>query len=52
VLHVPVGPDGTAHLQLAAWGAFTIGVIADGGKTELELDLAEVPGFPEVFKNR
>lgn len=52
VLHVPVGPDGTAHLQLAAWGAFTVGAIADGGKTELELDLAEDPNFPALFKGR
>ncbi len=52
ILHVPVGPDGTAHLQIPAWGAFTVGVIADGGKTELELDLAENPNFPEVFRKR
>jgi hypothetical protein len=44
--------DGRAGLSLTAWGAFTVGVLADGGQTTLELDLAEDPSFPAVFRSR
>lgn len=50
---VPVQPhDGHAELKLAVWGAFTVGVVADGGRTRLELDLSENPRFPETFRSR
>jgi Mrp family chromosome partitioning ATPase len=48
---VPV-TDETAWLKVAAWGAFTVGAEADGGETKLELDLAELPDAPDVFKSR
>lgn len=55
-LLTPVVPvkvkDGRAALTLTAWGAFTVGVLADGGRTRLELDLAEDTSFPEVFRSR
>lgn len=40
---------GQAPVRLYAYGAFTVGVLADGGKTELELDLTTVEGAPEAF---
>lgn len=36
-----VNGQGEAVLQLVAWGAFTVGVVADNGATMLELDLAD-----------
>lgn len=42
--------DGCASLELISYGSFTIGAYADMGKTELELDLAELPGVSEYFK--
>lgn len=47
---VAVTPGGTADLALTAWGAFTVGAIADNGATKLELDLAELPAAPAEFK--
>jgi hypothetical protein len=44
--------DGKASLKLGAWGAFTVGVLADGGRTRLELDLAKLPDAPQRFKER
>jgi hypothetical protein len=41
-----------AVLKLPAWGAFTIGASADGGRTRLELDLAQLPDAPELFRSR
>lgn len=49
---VPIGPDGTATLTIVAWGAFTVGALADAGKTKLELDLAAHPEAPEPFRSR
>lgn len=43
---------GRATLTLAAWGAFTVGAEVDDGATQLELDLATIPGVPEVFARR
>ncbi|KAA9325010.1 pYEATS domain-containing protein [Adhaeribacter soli] len=43
--------DGKAALDLTTFGAFTVGVIADGGETKLELDLKELPDAPLEFKN-
>jgi len=44
--------DGKAVLEFSAWGAFTVGVRADNGETQLELDLAELPGAPEAFREQ
>lgn len=46
--------NGEASLVLRAWGAFTIGAIADGGKTMLELDLAKSPNViaPAEWRGR
>ena len=44
--------DGIAELRLRAWGAFTVGVIADDGETKLELDLADDKRFPSLFRSR
>jgi len=41
-----------AELRLRAWGAFTVGVLADNGETRLELDLAENREFPALFRSR
>jgi hypothetical protein len=49
---VTVGPSGVAELTLTAWGAFTVGALADGGRTKLELDLAELATAPDDFKSR
>jgi pYEATS domain-containing protein involved in immunity/TIR domain-containing protein len=48
---VPV-QDGRAVLRQRAWGAYTVGVAADGGQTRLELNLAELPDAPELFRAR
>lgn len=42
--------DGVARLNLTAWGAFTVGALADGGATKLELDLAKHPDADAEFK--
>lgn len=42
--------NGIARLTVAAYGAFTVGAIADGGKTPLELNLAELESAPEKFR--
>jgi hypothetical protein len=39
-------------LKLTAWGAFTVGVLADEGRTKLELDLSELEDAPEDFRSR
>jgi len=44
--------DGAAILQIGAWGAFTLGAVADGGRTVLELDLAELSTAPQKFRER
>lgn len=44
--------EGVATLQIKAWGAFTVGVLADGGATRLELDLAELESAPILFRSR
>jgi hypothetical protein len=40
---------GEARIRLYAYGAFTVGALADDGETELELDLSEIEGAPELF---
>lgn len=42
--------NGKATLSLVAFGAFTVGVEADGGKTRLELDLSELADAPKGFR--
>lgn len=44
--------EGKAKLNLIAYGSFTVGVVCDDGKTKLELDLAELPNVPKLFKER
>jgi hypothetical protein len=46
-----VSKNGIAELNLVAYGAFTVGARTEDGTT-LELDLAQIPEAPEVFKNR
>lgn len=43
---------GRAEIRLRAWGAFTVGVLADDGATRLELDLADNKEFPTLFRSR
>lgn len=49
---VSVDSNGNAELNLTAWGAFTVGAIADNGATRLELDLSELKDAPFDFRNR
>jgi len=44
--------EGQARLEINGYGAFTVGIEADGGDTELEFDLAEVNDFPQWFRER
>ncbi len=44
--------DGRAVLRMQGWGAFTVGVEVDRGRTTLELDLAQDPSLPEDFRAR
>lgn len=46
-------PDGKAmDDEIVSFGAFTVGAVADQGRTLLELDLAEQPEFPKQFRER
>lgn len=40
-----------AELELYSYGSFTVGAFVDKGNTELELNLAELPGVSYYFKN-
>jgi len=42
--------DGHATLTVDCWGAFTVGAVADNGRTMLELDLAADESFPQAFR--
>jgi len=44
--------NGVASLELESWGAFTVGALADEGRTRLELDLADDSNFPRKFRSR
>ncbi len=44
--------DGKAVLRMRGWGAFTVGAEVDGGRTMLELDLAQDPSLPADFRAR
>lgn len=48
---VAFGQDGTANLELIAYGAFTVGVLLETGE-RLELNLATLEGAPDLFKLR
>nr|WP_315157612.1 pYEATS domain-containing protein [uncultured Flavobacterium sp.] len=41
----------SAELSFYSYGSFTVGAFADNGATELELDLAELPGVTSYFKS-
>jgi hypothetical protein len=41
-----------APLSVSAWGAFTVGVEADEGRTRLELDLSNLKTAPKRFRER
>ena len=41
----------SAKLSFYCYGSFTVGAFADNGDTELELDLAELPGVTSYFKS-
>lgn len=43
---------GIASMNLTAWGAFTVGVVADNGQTKLELNLADLSDAPGLFRER
>jgi hypothetical protein len=45
-----VATDNVAKLGVIAYGAFTVGALADNGDTRLELDLSEIDGVPERFR--
>ena len=51
VVRVPV-IEGRAVFEHRAWGAYTVGVSADDGRTQLELDLATLRDAPKVFRER
>lgn len=42
--------NGVAQIKLLSYGSFTVGAFVDKGKIELELDLAELPGVSDYFK--
>lgn len=42
--------NGVAEVKLISYGSFTVGALVDKGKTELELDLAELPNVSAYFK--
>jgi hypothetical protein len=43
--------NGKAELFLLSWGSFTVGAETDNKAIKLELDLAELPGVSEEFRN-
>lgn len=53
IYDIPIA-NNQAELVLRAWGAFTIGAIADNGATKLELDLATSPNVqaPTAWRMR
>jgi hypothetical protein len=51
VVRVPV-QNGRAAFSVPAWGAFTVGAVVDNGLTRLELNLADLPDAPTVFRDR
>lgn len=43
--------NGKAELLILSWGSFTVGAETDNKGIKLELDLAELPGVSEEFRN-
>lgn len=43
--------NGIAKDKITSWGAFTLAAETDGGATKLELDLGELEGGTDPFKN-
>jgi hypothetical protein len=43
--------DGQATFTLTTYGAFTVGAVADDGRTTLELDLSAVEQLPKEFRD-
>jgi hypothetical protein len=41
----------SARLEVTCYGAFTVGVLADGRRTQLEYDLAKLPRAPKAFRD-
>jgi hypothetical protein len=44
--------DDKAEFEVVAWGAFTVGALADGSMTKLERDLSKVAGAPAHWRAR
>jgi hypothetical protein len=44
--------NGKARLKLAAYGAFTVGVLIERDGTTLEIDLAELESAPKPFREQ
>jgi hypothetical protein len=44
--------NGIATLTVVSYGAFTVGAVADAGRTRLELDLAQLPEATDEFKSK
>ena len=42
--------NGTAKLEIVSYGSFTVGAYVYNDKTELELDLSQIPNAPSDFK--
>lgn len=42
--------NGKAQLVVESYGAYTVGVQTDEGKTQLELDLSKLKGIPNMFR--
>ncbi|WP_298239633.1 pYEATS domain-containing protein [uncultured Bradyrhizobium sp.] len=48
----PISPvNNQARLTVLAWGAFTVGAVANHGNTLLELDLSADVTFPKAFRD-
>ncbi|MCT2563001.1 YEATS-associated helix-containing protein [Chryseobacterium herbae] len=52
IIHLDGNGKKEVEYKIPAYGAFTIGAMADNGNTLLELDLSELKNFPEDFRNR
>lgn len=52
IIHLDGSGKKEVEYRIPAYGAFTIGAIADNGNTLLELDLSELKNFPEDFRNK
>lgn len=46
---VVIAKDGTATVEVIAWGSFTVGAVCNKGSVLLEYDLCTLPGAPKEF---